>query len=222
MMIHGYWDIRGLGQPIRLLLAYKRVEYKDKRYFTGPAPDYDKSEWLNVKQNLGLDFPNLPYLIDGDVKLSQTHAIMRYLGRKYDLFGKNDEENWRIDLAEQQLADFRQSWSTLCYSGYATKANEFRTNLPNQLKAFSQFLGARNFFGGERITYVDFLIYEILFQLKVFSAESFTGLDNLTGYLSRIESLPSIAEYLKSDKYLKWPFNNNMAQYGQRTMECPF
>jgi len=221
-MILGYWDIRGLGQPIRLLLAYKKVDYKDRRYFTGPAPDYDKTEWLNEKFTLGLAFPNLPYLIDGDVKLSQTHAIMRYLGRKYDLVGKTEEEKWRIDLAELQIIDLRNAWTGLCYSGFATQAETFKANLPNQLKAFSQFLGERKFFAGERITYVDFLIYEILFQLKVFSVESFAAFDKLLAYVARVEALPSIAEYIKSDKYLKWPFNNNMAQFGQRTMACPF
>ena len=46
-------------QPIRLLLAYAGVEYEDKRYNIGPAPEYDRSEWLNDKFNLGLDFPNV-------------------------------------------------------------------------------------------------------------------------------------------------------------------
>jgi len=31
----------------------------------GPAPDFDKSSYRNVKDSLGLDFPNLPYYIDG-------------------------------------------------------------------------------------------------------------------------------------------------------------
>ena len=46
-------------QPIRLLLAYAGVEHEDKRYNFGPAPDYDSSEWLKDKFNLGLDFPNV-------------------------------------------------------------------------------------------------------------------------------------------------------------------
>jgi glutathione S-transferase len=46
-------------QPIRLLLAHAGVEYEDKRYNFGPAPDYDGTEWLNDKFNLGLDFPNV-------------------------------------------------------------------------------------------------------------------------------------------------------------------
>lgn len=36
---------------------------------------------MDEKYTLGLDFPNLPYLIDNekDVRLTQSMAIMRYL-----------------------------------------------------------------------------------------------------------------------------------------------
>ena len=53
-----------LGQPIRLLLAYTETEYEDRTYLLGPAPDFDRSDWLRVKFQLGLDFPNLPYYIE--------------------------------------------------------------------------------------------------------------------------------------------------------------
>uniref|UniRef100_A0A8C8VVT6 glutathione transferase n=1 Tax=Peromyscus maniculatus bairdii TaxID=230844 RepID=A0A8C8VVT6_PERMB len=49
------------------------------------APDYDQSQWLNDKFKLGLDFPNLPYLIDGSHKITQSNAIMRYIARKNNL-----------------------------------------------------------------------------------------------------------------------------------------
>lgn len=44
-------------QPIRLLLAYTGTDYEDKRYNLGP--NFDRSEWLNEKFTLGLDFPNV-------------------------------------------------------------------------------------------------------------------------------------------------------------------
>ena len=37
--------------------------------------------------SLQLDFPNLPYLIDGDVRITQSSAILRYIGRQFDLLG---------------------------------------------------------------------------------------------------------------------------------------
>merc|ERR1712168_1172478 len=83
-----YWDIRGLAQPIRMLLEYSGADYKDIRYKCGDPPGFDLSDWTNVKFKLGLDFPNLPYCIDGDIKVTLSNAILRYLGRKFGLDGK--------------------------------------------------------------------------------------------------------------------------------------
>ncbi|GIX96614.1 glutathione S-transferase class-mu 26 kDa isozyme 51 [Caerostris darwini] len=76
--ILGYWDIRGIAEPIRFLLHYKQIDFVDKRYAFGT------DDWQNDKLALGLDFPNLPYFIDGDVKLTQSITIMRYLAEKND------------------------------------------------------------------------------------------------------------------------------------------
>lgn len=73
----GYWGIRGLAQPIRFLLAYLGVEYTNKNYL---APE----EWFGKDKNdLGLDFPNIPYLIDGDVKITESSAIPVHLIKKH-------------------------------------------------------------------------------------------------------------------------------------------
>lgn len=45
----GYWKIRGLAAQIRYMFAYLSVEFEDKMYEVGDAPDYDRSSWLDVK-----------------------------------------------------------------------------------------------------------------------------------------------------------------------------
>ena len=72
----GYWKIRGLAAQIRYMFHYLNVDFEDKLYEAGDAPDFDKSCWLDVKGTLGLEYPNLPYLIDGETKLTETVAIM--------------------------------------------------------------------------------------------------------------------------------------------------
>ena len=75
----GYWAIRGLVEPIHMFLEYKGVKYEKRVYTIETA-----NEWFgNDKINMGIDFPNLPYLTDGDVKLSQSNTIMKYLEKKY-------------------------------------------------------------------------------------------------------------------------------------------
>lgn len=65
-----YWDIRGLAEPIRMLLSYTKTKYHDQVYVQGDGPAFDRSAWTSVKDTVGLDFPNLPYYIDGNIKVS--------------------------------------------------------------------------------------------------------------------------------------------------------
>jgi glutathione S-transferase len=65
-----------LAQPIRLLLEYTGTKFEDKHMSCGPAPDFDRSCWTNVKPTVGLDFANLPYYIDG--KSCQTLINLSY------------------------------------------------------------------------------------------------------------------------------------------------
>lgn len=41
------------------MLHYKEVEFEDKMYALGEAPDFSMDDWLNEKFNLGLDWPNV-------------------------------------------------------------------------------------------------------------------------------------------------------------------
>ena len=62
-----------------MLLTYLDIEYEDIVYDNTTR----QTTWMKeIKPNLGLDFPNLPYYIDGDLKLTQSLAIIRYLGKK--------------------------------------------------------------------------------------------------------------------------------------------
>ena len=80
----GYWKIRGLAANIRYQLKFCGVDYDLEEYQQGGPPDFDKSCWFDKKQTLGLPFPNLPYLVHGDVKLTETLAIHQYLAEVYD------------------------------------------------------------------------------------------------------------------------------------------
>ena len=48
-----------------MILEYVGADWKEDSYSCGPAPNYDKSCWFDIKFKKGFDFPNLPYLIDG-------------------------------------------------------------------------------------------------------------------------------------------------------------
>merc|ERR1712080_85197 len=152
-----YWDIRGLAQPIRLLLEYTGTKYQNKMLSRGPAPDFDGSCWTDIKEFLGLDFPNLPYYIDGNVKMTSSGGM---------------------------------------------------------LERFSRFLASNEWFVGRTVTIVDFVMYELLDQLRLMSVEFLKPYPNLTAFLGHFEKLPQIETYMKSPRFLKYPINSRVAKFG--------
>ncbi|KAF2363241.1 Glutathione S-transferase C-terminal [Trinorchestia longiramus] len=213
--ILGYWDIRGLAQPIRLMLEYTGTKYEDKYYVCGEAPTYDRSSWMDVKYTLDLDFPNLPYYIDGSVRLTESDAIVRYIARQHDLLGSTDDEKYRADMVASVLNDFRSAFVRLCYgSDFETNKVAYLKTLPTKLKLFSDFLGSRKWLAGENITFPDFVAYEMLDQHLIFEPNCLEEFPNLLAYHKNFESLEPIKAYLASSRCIKKRLNNRSAKFG--------
>ncbi|KAL4827828.1 hypothetical protein H8958_004965 [Nasalis larvatus] len=216
-MTLGYWNIRGLAHSIRLLLEYTGSSYEEKKYTMGDAPDYDRSQWLNEKFQLGLDFPNLPYLIDGTHKITQSNAILRYIARKHNLCGETEKEKIWEDILENQLMDNRMQLARLCYDPDFEKLKpEYLEGLPEMLKLYSQFLGKQPWFLGDKITFVDFIAYDVLERNQVFEPSCLDAFPNLKDFISRFEGLEKISAYMKSSRFLPRPVFTKMAVWGNK------
>jgi len=213
-----YWNIRGMVTPIRLLLEYTGTPYEEKLYEVGPAPTFSRDSWLNEKFTLGLDFPNLPFMIDGDLKVSQSNAIINYIGRRHNLVGKSEHQKTIVDMLVGEAGDMRSGLSRLHYSSpdeYAATKDKFIAETLNpRLERISKFLGTQSFFLGDDITIVDFYFYDLLDVVRIFSSASLIPFDNLNLFLDRFEQLPAIKSYIHSDRYIHYPLNNKQATFG--------
>ncbi|XP_052755103.1 glutathione S-transferase 2-like [Galleria mellonella] len=98
-----YFPIKGLGESIRLLLAYGGQEFEDVRI--------PKEIWPQRRSIAA--FGQVPVLeIDGK-RYAQSVAISRYLGRKYGLTGANIEEDFLIDQNVDFVNEIRLAASTV-------------------------------------------------------------------------------------------------------------
>ncbi|CAD5120138.1 DgyrCDS8716 [Dimorphilus gyrociliatus] len=218
----GYWNIKGLAQQIRLLLKYCNVEFEDKVYDFGPGPDRYSENWLKDKFNLGLDFPNLPYYIDGDVKLTQSKAIMAYIAKKYGLFGKTPEEEVKVYFLMDEIADFNIDFIKIGYvatddDNYQKMIKEYLSNLDSKLEKYEKYL-SKNESGkwllGENISCPDFNMYEVLDKHRFLKADVLDNFPTLNAYMANFENIPSIKEYMSSKEFIKWPLCGPMSKFG--------
>ncbi|KAM9685318.1 LOW QUALITY PROTEIN: glutathione S-transferase Mu 1-like [Trichechus inunguis] len=215
-MTLGYWDIRGPAHIIRLLLEYTDSTYEEKKYTMGDAPDYDRSQWLNEKFKLGLDFPNLPYLIDGPHKITQSNTILRYIARKHNMCGETEVEKIRVDILENQVMDIGMELARVYYSPDFEKLKpQYLEGIPDKMRLFSQ-LEKQPWFAGDQITFVDFLAYNVLDLNDIFEPKCLDAFPNLKDFMARFEGLKRISAYMKSSHFLPRPFYTKPAIWGNK------
>uniref|UniRef100_A0A8C6HK03 Glutathione S-transferase n=1 Tax=Mus spicilegus TaxID=10103 RepID=A0A8C6HK03_MUSSI len=216
----------------------------------------------------------LPYLIDGSHKITQSNAILRYLARKHHLGewgwpqgggwgiissawqgwdaectvcaagGETEEERIRADIVENQVMDTRMQLIMLCYNpDFEKQKPEFLKTVPEKMKLYSEFLGKRPWFAGDKVkgrvgrrschpplvsdsralnlgflqvTYVDFLAYDILDQYRMFEPKCLDAFPNLRDFLARFEGLKKISAYMKSSRYIATPVFSKMAHWSNK------
>jgi len=217
-MVLGYWKIRGLAQPIRLLLEYTHTPYENKYYEVGPAPEFDRSGWLNEKFALGLTFPNLPYLLDPrtNLKLTQSNAILLYLGQRHQLAGDNAVEAAVVNMVLGHVYDLRDQISRLAYNAKYDdlKADFFSGSMKTNIAEIESFVAdGRKWAAGHKLSIADFVLYEVMSVCREMNPESLASAPKIQEQITRFESLPAIAAYLKSDRYFAHPINNGTASF---------
>jgi len=214
----GYWKIRGLVEASRMMLKYAAQDFEDVVYESGDAPDFDKSCWFDVKFNLGLDFPNLPYLMDGDVKLTQTIPIMHYLATKVGL-APPEEERYRCEMIDSVGMDAAMTLSRLSYSRadpgfFAANKDATISSCRNSVKQFSEVLGSRPYFAGDKICCTDFWIFECV-DKYLHLDPAVAPQENIKAWMERIKNAPTLQGYFTEEtSSRKYPLNNKVAIFG--------
>ncbi len=227
----GYWGIRGLAQPIRFLLVCAQVPFSEVRLGvfqdgTLMTEAQEEEDWQSLRGTLDMPFPNLPYLIDSGenppLQLTQSNAILRFLARRYDFYGDTESERVKIDVLQDEAYDFRNAIINTAYTrgdDYTAAYEHFAAHtLPKYLDGFESYLAARRnplFFVGSRLSLVDFVLYELLWQMTLMVPVSISAhtRPTLLAYIQHFETIPQIASYRRSDNYITHPINSPWASF---------
>ncbi|MFP6716100.1 MAG: glutathione S-transferase family protein [Alphaproteobacteria bacterium] len=225
----GYWAIRGLGQPIRFLLAHAEVAFSEVRLGVnqdGSIVADESHDWTTHKDTLSVPFPNLPYLIDSsgpaEVQLTQSNAVMRYLARQFDYYGDTASDQICIDVLQDEAYDLRNSIVKTVYTlgaEYEAAFDEFTsTAVPRYLDGFESYLsnrGIHTHFVGTRISLVDFILYELIWQVSIMVPGSVTDTHrpSLQRFIEAFAKIPQITAYMARSDYIDRPINSPWASF---------
>ncbi|XP_031848801.1 glutathione S-transferase S4 [Nomia melanderi] len=192
-----YFNVMGLGEPIRFLLSYGGVEFEDVRV------ELASGEWAKIKPTT--PFGQMPTLeIDGKV-YSQTLPICQYLAKQFNLRGKTDLDNLQIDSIANALHDFRR----LVVSAYyretdpvlkaKKKTDVFTQVVPFYLDKLENLVkDNEGYLHGGELSYADLFFVAISDALSTaYESDITTDKPHLKSLKEKVLSIPSIKTYVE-------------------------
>ena len=200
-LILGYWGTQGRAHPVRWLLAYHKIDWEDKQY-------KDRAEWFDKdKPALNTDFPNLPYLKDGDFVITETTAVLQYAALKTgnkDLLGKNTLDAIKAAQLYSFITDAKMAMRDLVTNKDYEKIRDDYLNekLTPFFTKLSKNLGDKEYPVGY-LTWADFEVFAFVDVIRRMSQEYVAKWPNLEKYWEKFSNNEGIKAYRKSENYPK-------------------
>lgn len=189
-----YFDLRGRAEPIRLLLHATQSEFEDKRIVSG-------DEWSALKPTL--PFGVMPIYEESGIRLAESHAILRHLGRRLTP-APTEAGIAELDVAQEYLAEsqeqlWRFQWTANYYERLEAYALETLRLRLQRLQAWlmRERPGSREWFGAS-FSYVDCLAFHYLDEVDAFFPVVLAEFAELVAFHRRAASIPRVAAYLNS------------------------
>jgi len=188
-------------------MEYTGVKYNQKKYTTD-------EEWAADKTTISFDFPNLPYLIDGDKIITESDAINTHIclksGHK-ELLGKNDDQIVSLATVKGVLNDARTAVSGAVYNPDFIKVidSTLKEKVFPKFENLNKFIGSGEGLIGTGLTYVDFVFYELAQLLLAHDEKVLDNYANLKKLAETIANLPQIQAYLASDRFQARPLSGS-------------
>eukprot|EP01016_Furgasonia_blochmanni_P054542 TRINITY_DN9003_c0_g1_i2.p1 TRINITY_DN9003_c0_g1~~TRINITY_DN9003_c0_g1_i2.p1 ORF type:complete len:277 (+),score=63.88 TRINITY_DN9003_c0_g1_i2:61-831(+) len=208
-LVYGYWNMRGAGQPLVFLMEYLGIKYQEKRYKTDDYADWFKRDRVALKT----PFPNLPYIKDGNFELAESEAISLYLclkaGRPELVKRPTYVEQAKYIETRSQVMKLRKRFMFLMADTdeYETKRETvYQEEIKPGLRQLNEHLKGKTYLEKD-ITYVDFVFFEFLELMRRVEGNSFLKeFENIEKYHEEMRSIPQIASYLSSDRFIHKKF----------------
>lgn len=230
MLTLGYWKIRGLCAPMRMMCFYKGQPFVNKAYGDDAKTAWFGSDKPRLKESNALI--NLPYVVEGpttaDPKVTvvtQSNSCLLYLGQRLGIDRAELASHNRQAL--DQLMDLRNDTMKVVYpfAKVVTKQEDFAAGLQEHVQSTAPMHLAKleghcvgPYLCGAHIQSADFHLFEMLDQHVAMCEQASVAFDvtpfpKLRALHAAMRADPALARYFASDMYCRYAFNNPMAAF---------
>ena len=196
-----YFKGRGRAETTRWMLAINNIDFINISLA-------DHNDFDDLKASGKLPFNQLPLLELDDLKLSQSSAMISFLARRGDLYGKTDEEAVRCDMLVGAVGDFNVPAMQFAFKADKGEASR---DLDASLKKFGkhfEFILTQNegeFLVGRKLSVADIIMGESLTSFIELSPTCLNNYPQLKQLQEEVVYEHNIKEYLNSGNRWRLP-----------------
>lgn len=188
-----YFDSPGYGEPIRIIFAQAGVKFEDVRY--------SREQWSNEKQKM--PFGRMPVLEVDGIKIAGSLNILRYLGVKFGMAGKDEVANGVLGGASDNIHDigniFMKMYAAPNDEERGKIAQEFKEKSgPPMLKTLQKHVKNGHINGSETLSWVDIQCYYFLDNLSQHLKINIGDYPELQKLYDNVASQPNIKNWLEN------------------------
>ncbi len=189
-----YFAGRGRAETTRWMLAACEIAFQN-------AVVQSPAELAALRVSGKLPFDQLPLLEIDNQCISQSTALIRYLARRGDFYGDNNNDALWCDMVAGTVADLAEAAMQAAFQADTGLAvSMMQSRLDKFGPRFESRLGqvGTGFIVGSRVTFADIVLASALTDYLELAPSCLQGYPLLTQLQTRITGLPGIARYLDS------------------------
>uniref|UniRef100_A0A7S1LTN8 glutathione transferase n=1 Tax=Neobodo designis TaxID=312471 RepID=A0A7S1LTN8_NEODS len=221
-----YWPIAGLGTACRLALTHAvGLDGFDDQLVTDYGCFAAKAKEPECPL-LNLPFAAFP---GSAAPVSQSNAVLKAIGRRFNLNGATDEEQDRVDELLCSFHDFQAQYVAMSYECKPEEFEHYKQTF--MAKSWPYYVGGIDkvmathggkYVAGNSLTVADFKLWGYVDSARVLTgaatrADTVKQWANLHAWALTMEELPSVQAYV--GKYGKWQQNASSAHWGNKAEE---
>ena len=175
-----YFDAKGAAEICRILFKVGKIDFEDVRFPIAFKSDggIEANEYNEAKArgDLAANLNRVPILQLDDVQIGQSKAIERYIAKKCNLMGSNDEESALIDCIAEHVRDIKDRFVKVVSEAGKIRSPERTAATKKWLTdgEYSQWLAkleaslphhphhTKDYAVGNRLTYADISIWHLV------------------------------------------------------------
>eukprot|EP00741_Cyanophora_paradoxa_P006112 tig00000944_g5927.t1 len=190
-----YFDAKGRAETCRLALHAAGVQFEDVRM------DFFKGDLKQLQASGILTFNQVPFLEHDGFRLGQSMAILRYVGRKYNMYGSGSAED---EARINEVIDGTTDVFAMLYTGGKLLQRclfiSYSPTLKRWLGFFERIL-ARNpsssgYVVGDKLSIGDVALFDLLDRHANFWFDDLSEFPKLAALKAKVAANPGIAAWL--------------------------